>query len=134
MTEPTWLDRVECIALYEEILTRFGGLAGIRDEGLLESALHRPRKAFAYEEADLFALAATYAAGIIGNHPFHDGNKRIGFVVAAVFLEVNGESFAAPEEEVVERTMALAAGAIPEGEYAAWLRRSCGKTKEGKEK
>ena len=125
MTEPTWLRREECLALYDEVISRFGGLSGIRDEGLLESALLRPRNAFAYEEPDLFDLAAAYASGIVKNHPFHDGNKRIGFVAAAVFLEANGEDFSASELEVVERTLALAAGAISEEEYAVWLRRSC---------
>lgn len=125
MKEPQWLDRETCIALYEEVVARFGGLAGIRDEGLLESALNRPRNIVAYEDYDLFRLAAAYAVGLVSNHPFHDGNKRIGFVVAAVFLEANGQTFSAPEVEVVERTLALAAGAITEADYADWLKRSC---------
>lgn len=107
------------------MLQRFGGLDGVRDEGLLESALNRPRHLFAYGSPSLPELAAAYAAGIVQNHPFIDGNKRTGFMAAALFLEVNGLSFQAPEIEVVERTLALAAGAIEEAEYAAWLKRSC---------
>lgn len=108
------------------MLERFGGLEGMRDEGLLESALNRPRHLFAYEKPSLFEMAAAYAAGIVKNHPFLDGNKRSGFIAAALFLEVNGLSFQAPEEEAVERTLALAAGAIGEADYAAWLEKSCG--------
>ena len=108
------------------MLDRFGGLEGVRDEGLLESALRRPQNTFAYGDADLFALAAAYAVGIIKNHPFLDGNKRTGFVIAALLLEINGLRFQAPEAKVVERTLALAAGAIGEAEYADWLKRSCG--------
>lgn len=107
------------------MLERFGGLEGIRDDGLLESALNRPRHLFAYGEPSLFELAAAYASGIVKNHPFLDGNKRSGFMAAALFLETNGLRFAAPEEEVVERTLALAAGAIGEEGYREWLERSC---------
>jgi len=107
------------------MLERFGGLEGVRDAGLLESALHRPRHLFAYGKPSLFDLAAAYAAGIVKNHPFLDGNKRTGFVSAALFLEINGHRFIAPEEEVVERTLALAAGVIGEVEYGAWLEKSC---------
>jgi death-on-curing protein len=123
--EPTWIEREDCLALHEQSISLFGGSTGIRDEGLMESALHRPRQRFAYESADLFALAASLGCGIVKNHPFVDGNKRTGFLCAALFLEANGLSFQAPEEEVVERTLALAAGAIEEAEYGEWLRRSC---------
>jgi death-on-curing protein len=107
------------------MLQRFGGLDGVRDEGLLESALNRPKQLFAYGKPSLVQMAAAYAAGIVQNHPFLDGNKRSGFMAAALFLEINGLSFRAPEIEVVERTLALAAGAIDEPEYGAWLERSC---------
>ncbi|MFZ4682421.1 MAG: type II toxin-antitoxin system death-on-curing family toxin, partial [Terrimicrobiaceae bacterium] len=92
---------------------------------LLESALHRPQQIFAYAKPSLFELAAAYAAGIVKNHPFLDGNKRAGFVTAYIFLGANGFALDAPEEEVVERTLALAAGAIEEAEYGAWLEKSC---------
>jgi len=120
-----WIEEVACHAFHAEMLERFGGLEGVRDAGLLESALHRPRHLFAYGKPSLFDLAAAYAAGIVKNHPFLDGNKRTGFVSAALFLEINGHRFIAPEEEVVERTLALAAGVIGEVEYGAWLEKSC---------
>jgi len=122
--EPTWIEREDCLALHEQSISLFGGSTGIRDEPLMESALCRPKQRFSYESADFFALAASLACGIVKNHPFIDGNKRTGFLCAALFLEVNGLSFNAPEEEVVERTLALAAGAIGETEYGEWLGRS----------
>jgi len=125
MNEPVWIELRDCYAFHAMLLDRFGGLDGIRDEGLLDSALHRPRQHAAYETLDLFALAASYAHGIIKNHPFTDGNKRAGFITAALFLEINGCIFQAPEEEVVLKTFALAAGEIGEKEYAAWLEKSC---------
>ena len=109
------------------MLSRFGGLPGVRDEGLLESAIMRPQQQFAYGHPTIFELAAAYASGVIKNHPFLDGNKRAGFVAAALFLEYNGHSFQAPEADVVLQTLALAAGEINESEYAAWLKVSCPK-------
>jgi len=97
----------------------------VRDEGMLESALGRPQQLWHYAKPTLFALAGAYASGIVKNHPFVDGNKRTGFVAAALFLESNGLKFIASEEEVVERTLGLAAGALSEAEYAAWLEQSC---------
>jgi len=125
VTEPVWVPREVILSTQEELLNRFGGLSGIRDEALLESALHRPQQIFAYAKPSLFELAAAYAAGIVKNHPFLDGNKRAGFVTAYIFLGANGFALDAPEEEVVERTLALAAGAIEEAEYGAWLEKSC---------
>ena len=125
MKEPNWVDSVDCLAFHEEMLARFGGLSGIRDEGLLDSALNRPQHLFACGAPDLFDLAACYAVGIVKDHPFLDGNKRAGFVAAALFLEINGFDFVAPEEEVVLQTLALAAGEIRDKDYAAWLRASC---------
>jgi death on curing protein len=123
--EPVWIDAADCLAFHEDMLARFGGLAGVRDRGLLDSALNRPLHLFAYDKPDLFELAAAYATGIIKNHPFLDGNKRAGFMAAALFLEVNDLEFSAPEEEVVLQTLALAAGEIREKDYAAWLKASC---------
>ena len=94
----------------------------MRDLGLLESALARPQNLHAYCEGDAAALAAAYAFGIIRNHPFVDGNKRTGFLAAALFLEANGYRFVASEAEAVMRTLALAASEIDEAEFAAWLR------------
>jgi death-on-curing protein len=122
MKEPAWVRREECLAIHEMMLAQYGGLAGMREEGLLESALAKPLHLFAYSSPTLPQLAASYAAGIIHNHPFQDGNKRTGFIVAAVFLEVNGRDFGATEESVVENTLALAVGTLKEERYAAWLR------------
>lgn len=126
MKEPVWIDAADCHAMHGEMLARFGGMAGIRDSGLLESALHRPIQLFTYGQPDLFDLAAAYAMGIVKNHPFLDGNKRTGFVAAALFLEVNGVDVEIPEVDVVLRTLALAAGELDERGYAAWLRKACG--------
>jgi len=125
MNDPHWLDRSVILAIQGELLARFGGLEGIRDEGLLDSALGRPLQRFHYEQPDLFDLAATYAHGLVKNHPFLDGNKRIGFMAAYTFLAVNGQQLEAPEEEAVLQTLALAAGETGADEYAAWLRQSC---------
>jgi len=122
--EPVWIPREVVLSVHEELLARFGGLAGIRDEARLQAALDRPRNTFAYEGPKLFPVATAYTSGIVKNHPFLDGNKRTGFMLAYLFLQANGYSFRAPEEEVVERTLALAAGAIKEADYAEWLERS----------
>jgi death-on-curing protein len=104
------------------MLAQYGGASGLRSEPLLESALGKPQNRFHYESGDLAALAASYAAGIVLNHPFVDGNKRTGFMLAATFLEINGLQFTASEESVVEATVALAAGAMSEAGYADWLK------------
>jgi death-on-curing protein len=119
--EPVWLNREDCLAIHGMMLSQHGGLAGVRDEGLLESALARPKNLFAYGAPTLAKLAASYAAGIILNHPFLDGNKRTGFMLAATFLESNGLAFNATEESVVETTLALAGGKLTEAGYAEWL-------------
>ena len=108
MKEPHWLSREECLALHDMMLSDFGGLAGIRDENLLESALARPRQLFAYGTPDMTDLAAACATGIVKNHPFLDGNMRTGFMLGAGFLERNGFEFHALEAEAVLRTLAPA--------------------------
>ncbi|MFV1995951.1 MAG: type II toxin-antitoxin system death-on-curing family toxin [Verrucomicrobiales bacterium] len=124
-SEPVWLPREVVLALQEELLNRFGGLGGIRDEGMLDSALHRAQQLFNYGKPTIFELAAAYAGGIVKNHPFLDGNKRAGLMAAYVFLAANRWDIEAAEQSVVERTLALAASAIDEAEYAAWLEQSC---------
>jgi death-on-curing protein len=124
VSDPVWLDREDCLAMHEKLIERFGGLQGIRDEGLLDSALNKPLHVFNYGKPTVFELAASYALGIVKNHPFLDGNKRTGFVAAALFIEANGFSFQATEEEAVLETLALAAGERAEADYAAWLARN----------
>jgi death-on-curing protein len=125
MNEPTWLPRDVIVAVQEELLARFGGLAGIRDEGLLESALSRPQHLYAYENPSIFELGAAYAHGLAKNHPFGAGNKRIAFMAAYIFLGANGHKFGAPEEEAVVQTLGLASGDVDASTYAAWLEQSC---------
>ena len=122
MKEPEWVLRETVLTLHEQSLAQFGGLAGIRDEGLLDSALGRPQNLFAYGKPTLFALAASYAFGLAKNHPFIDGNKRTAFVTAVLFLELNGLRFSAEEADAAVRTLALAAGEMTEAEYEAWLK------------
>ena len=124
MNEPNWVDRQVLLAIQSELLNRFGGLAGIRDEGLLDSAINKPKNLFAYGQPTVFELAASYAMGLVKNHPFLDGNKRIGFMAAYVFLGANGWSLEATEEEAVLETLALAVGERAEADYAAWLARN----------
>jgi death-on-curing protein len=121
MKEPYWLTRSECLALHDMMLAHYGGCSGIRDEGLLESALARPRQLHHYGNPSLPEMAAAYAGGIVKNHPFLDGNKRTGFMMGAGFLERNGCKFFASEADVVIRTLALAAGEMTEADYASWL-------------
>lgn len=125
MKEFVWVNRAVILSIQEELLESFGGLAGIRDEGLLDSALARPQQLFCYEKPTVFDCAASYAAGIVKNHPFLDGNKRAGFMAAYTFLGANGYSLEAPEEQVVLQTLALASGEIDERDYSLWLADTC---------
>ena len=110
-------------AVHLDQIREHGGLLGLRDERALESALARAKQRFVYEpESDLPRLAAAYAHGIATNHPFKDGNKRIAFLTAAIFLALNGFDLMATEDEVVERMVALAAGTLGEDELAEWMR------------
>ena len=122
--EPNWLSLKAVLAVQDELLARFGGLSGIRDAGLLESALNRPLHLHQYGTPTLFELGAAYAEGIVKNHPFLDGNKRAGFMAAYIFLGINGWVLEVPEEEVVLQTLALAAGDINAAEFAAWLEKN----------
>lgn len=122
MKEPYWLNKEMVLAIHGELLARFGGMAGIRDEGMLESALNRPIHVFHYgEPTSLAVLAAAYTASLVGNHPFLDGNKRIGFMAAYTFPGINGLSLTVPEEQAVLMTRGLAAGEIGEAAYGQWL-------------
>ncbi len=118
-----WLPREVLIAVHEEQLAEHGGAAGLRDEGLFDSALARPRQLANYGDPDVADLAAAYAFGLVRNHPFIDGNKRTGYVAAELFLALNGYAMTASDESATLTTLALAAGDIDEAAFAAWLRR-----------
>lgn len=123
MSEPEWLSKAVNLAVHDEQLAEHGGGAGVRDDGLLESALTHPRNRLAYDAAaDLAALAAAYAFGLARNHPFIDGNKRTAFVAAEVFLDLNGMTLTASDEDCVLTMLRLAAGEIEEDAFADWLR------------
>ena len=125
MTEPVWLTLQDVIAAHGEGLADHGGSDGVRDLGLLESALARPCHHFAYGQKSTFHPAAAYAHGIVRNHPFLDGNKRVGFLACCLFLDLNGYEMNASEEAVVETWLALAEGAIDEEFLAQWIENSC---------
>jgi len=123
MTEPQWVPLAVVMAIHEAQLAEHGGRMGVREQGLLESALARPRQIYAYaNEPDLFQLAGAYAFGIAKNHAFVDGNKRTGWVVCALFLELNGRSVVATQADVVTTMLRVAAGEMSEREFADWLR------------
>ncbi len=123
MREPVWIEERDALVLHGRLLALHGGASGVRDGALLQSALARPRQRYAYaENADLIDLAAAYTAGIVRNHPFVVGNKRTGFVVGILFLELNGYGFTASEEDATQAILALAAGTLDEPGYAAFLR------------
>ena len=121
--EPRWLSRVVVDAIHNDQLREHGGLTGIRDENVLESALARPQQKWHYaEEKDLASLAAAYGFGLVRNHPYRDGNKRIGFLAIATFLGINGIELAATDAEVVTQIVALADGRVSEKQLAEWIR------------
>jgi len=124
--EPVWIRAIEALAFHAQQIALFGGSEGVRDEGLLQSALARPKNLFAYAERPLTMaeLAAAYAFGISSNHPFIDGNKRTAMQVAFVFLEFNGFPVTASQEEACLTFLSLAAGQISEPELALWLARN----------
>ena len=118
----TWVDSDVVLAIHEEQLAEHGGADGVRDMGLLESALARSQNLLAYGSPDLADLAAAYAGGIARNHPFIDGNKRTAWVVAETFVELNGTEIAADDAGAYEAMLALAEGRIDESAFAAWMR------------
>ena len=122
MNEPEWLDIDIMIDVHAEQLALFGGPDGIRDLGLLESALARPQNKFAYGETDLAALVAAYVFGIARNHPFIDGNKRAAFASMIVFLGLNGVDFIVPPENATAMVLSLAAGEVSEESLTRWIR------------
>jgi len=120
---PSWVPRTAIEAAHADQIRAHGGQLGLRDEGLLDSAIARPQHRWRYEpDSDLADLVASYGFGLIKNHPFIDGNKRIGFVTANIFLILNGHEIEAPEPQVVDITLRVADGSLKEAEFAAWIR------------
>jgi death on curing protein len=120
--EPVWLDAAVALAIHDRQLAEHGGGTGVRDAGLLESALGRPVNQWHYGEEDLAALAAAYAFGVARNHPFIDGNKRTAWVLARLFLAMNNEALVFDPNEAIKTVLALAAGDLSEEELADWFR------------
>ncbi len=118
-----WIAERDVLAIHDRLLAAHGGRPGLRDEGLLQSALARPLQHHAYaEQPDVIEMAMLYTAGIVRNHPFIDGNKRTGFVTGVLFLELNGFIFMASEEDATQAVLGLAGGSLDEAAYTAWLR------------
>lgn len=122
MSEWLWVSEIVLRAVHEAQLAEHGGPSGLRDGGLLTSALARPQNLTAYGNVDVAVLAAAYGFGIVRNHPFIDGNKRTAFVCVELFLNLNGYQLFADDAECVTTMLALAAGEMAEAEFAAWLR------------
>jgi death on curing protein len=120
-----WVRRSVILAAHDQQLVEHGGSPGIRDSGLLDSALARPLNRAAYGKPDAAELAAAYAYGLATNHPFVDGNKRIAFVALELFLALNGYQFAAGDAESAMSMLAVAAGTMKEEAFAEWIRRHC---------
>jgi death on curing protein len=121
MNEPRWLDPRAVQDIHEQQIEEHGGIHGIRDSALFESALARPQNLFAYGSPTIVEMAASLAVGIIKNHPFLDGNKRTGFVAAVLFMERNGFAFMAKEADATAATLAVASSQMSEEQFARWL-------------
>jgi death-on-curing protein len=122
VSEWKWIGKATILAIHDEQLAEHGGMSGVRDVGMLESAMARPINKDAYGASDVFDLAAAYAFGIIRNHPFIDGNKRTGYVAAELFLMKNGQLLTATDQAAVMTTLQLAESTTSEDAFAAWLR------------
>lgn len=122
MDQPTWALKSVVFALHEEQLAEHGGSPGLRDEGLLDSALARPQNLTAYDRPDMSDMAASYAFGLVKNHAFIDGNKRVSLVVTELFLDLNGLQIVATDEEILFKWLALAGGQVDEASLAQWIR------------
>ena len=126
--EPQWLSRVVLDAIHTDQIREHGGLSGVRDETALESALARPQQKWHYgQKVDVALLAAAYGFGLVQNHPYRDGNKRVGFLAMVTFLGINGHDLNATDAEVISEMLALADGRVSEVELADWVRRHSGK-------
>ena len=125
-----WIDKTALVLLHDESLGEHGGAAGIRDEGLFESALARPENIAAYENPDIAPLAAAYGVGLAKNHPFIDGNKRVAFMAVGLFLALNGYRLCASQIEATRAILTIAAGEMGEADFAAWIRQNSKKAKK----
>lgn len=121
-TEPRWLGIDVALAVHDRQLSEHGGISGVRDPGMLESALARPVNQWAYGEDDPAKLAAAFAFGIARNHPFGDGNKRTAWVLARLFLAINGQDLRFEAQDAIDAMLALAAGTLSEAALADWFR------------
>lgn len=117
-----WIDKSALVRLHDESLAMHGGLSGIRDESLLDSALARPQHLAVYGEPDIAALAASYGHGLAKNHPFVDGNKRVAFLSVGLFLLINGHRLTATQVDATLTVLAVASGEVDEAAFATWLR------------
>ena len=122
MSEWKWVNRQVLLLLHDESLAEHGGASGIRDEGLLDSALNRPVNLALYEEPDIASLAASYGIGLAKNHAFLDGNKRAAFLAVGLFLAVNGYRLHATQADATLTMLDVAAGQLPEADFAKWIR------------
>ena len=119
-----WVDKGMLLLLHDESLAEHGGDSGLRDEGLLDSALARPENLAAYEQPDFAAFAASYCVGLAKNHPFVDGNKRAALLATGLFLLLNGKKLTASQADATLAILGVAASEISEAEFAAWVRRN----------
>ncbi len=123
MSKPIWIEEHDVLVLHDRLLALDGGAAGVRSLALLQAALARPQQLNAHgDSADIIAMVALYTAGIVRNHPFVDGNKRTGFIVGVLFLELNGYRFTASEEDATQAILQLAGGTVNERTFTDWLR------------
>jgi len=131
MREPVWIEARDALALHDRMIAMFGGAAGLRDQSLLLSALARPQQILAYSDgAGIIELAAALISAIVRNHPFSDGNKRTGFVLGVLFLELNGYRFTASEEDAANAIINLAAGTLDETRLIAFIKENVESTLE----
>jgi death on curing protein len=130
-SEPRWISKKALLLLHEESLSEFGGARGLRDEGLLESALARPQNIHAYNPAASVAeLAASYGYGVAKNHAFVDGNKRAAFLCIGLFLAINGHRLIASQVDAIKTMLAIAAGTMTEEELAQWIAQNSRRARE----
>jgi len=125
MNPPVWIEKILVLAVQSRLLIKHGGASGLRDAGLLESALDKPKNLFFYGNPDLYDLSVAYITGLVQNHPFVDGNKRIGFMVGYIFLERNGKELVADEAEAAQMILDTASHAIEEFQLKMWLIENC---------